>query len=63
MQATVIETRQNGMVYARVRRASRAEALDLSENERRELRLTPGERIEVKRQTNNPFLVYVGRVS
>jgi len=58
MQATVISTR-NGVI-AKIRGGKTQEIYYRSIPENAELHI--GDKIEVRRQTNNPYLIYVDKI-
>ena len=59
MIATIINIDENGRIDAKPRRSHREYGVDRVP-EGTQLRV--GDRIEVCRQTNNPYLIYIGRV-
>jgi hypothetical protein len=58
MQARVVRADQDGQVYAIVRRGYLIEKLQGLHFD-----LRVADRIEVKRKTNNPYLIYQGKVT
>jgi hypothetical protein len=60
MQATVIKIDQyEERIYVRVRRASRTEQLDLFRARHLLNELKVGQKIEVTRESNSPYLYYI----
>ena len=61
MQA-IVKQINDGKIAVRVRRNYRNEILDLSHNEILANNFQIGDKLEVRRQANNPYLVFVKKV-
>lgn len=59
MIATIISIDDEKRISVRVRRGSGFASLQASQDDKLTLRI--GDRIEVKRQTNNPYIIFVSK--